>query len=148
MNSEERAAAVFGAYDGVVSIIGFVFGLLLHRSPQSAIAIGALGGAVSATISMSSGTFESAEGTLRSRIGRAVAMGLATLIGSAVPVWPFFVFGRTGAVVAGAIGCLVVAGWIGYEKRRGVQGYVFAYVILLAATGLTLGIVALIPASA
>jgi hypothetical protein len=75
-------------------------------------------------------------------------MGLATLIGSAIPVWPFFVFGRVGALLAGGIGCLLVATWIGYQKHAGTHGYVTAYAVLLAAVGITLAVVALIPASA
>lgn len=135
-------------YDGVVSIVGFIFGLLLHHSPQSAIAIGGFGGAISATVSMSSGIFECTEGSVRERLGEALIMAGATLTGSLVPVWGFFVFGKTASLIAGAIGCLVVASWIGFEKSKGVAGYVAAYAVLLGAVGLTLSIVSLIPASA
>ena len=40
MNAEERTEAILGAFDGVVSAIGFVSGLLVHHSPGSAIAMG------------------------------------------------------------------------------------------------------------
>jgi VIT1/CCC1 family predicted Fe2+/Mn2+ transporter len=148
MNSEQRSTAVFGAFDGVVSIVGFVFGLLLHHSPMAAIAIGGLGGAISATVSMSVGTFESEDGAWHRRLINALFMAAATLLGSAVPIWPFFVFGRVNALIAGAIGSLLVASWIGFEKRSGWKGYATAYATLLGAVGLTLLIVSLIPASA
>jgi VIT1/CCC1 family predicted Fe2+/Mn2+ transporter len=148
MDSEERQAATFGVYDGVVSVIGFIFGLLIHHSPESAIALGGTGGAISATISMSTGQYESCEGIWHKRLVNAGVMGLATLVGSLIPVWPFFIFGRTTALVIAAFGCLAVAGWIGYQKRNGTRGYVVAYLTLLIATGLTLLIISLIPASA
>ena len=147
MNQEERSQAIFGAFDGVVSIAGFIFGLLIHGSALGAIAIGGLGGAVSATISMSTGSFESAVGTLRHRLRDAVSMGVATLVGSMVPIWPFFAFQRTNALIAAGIGCLFVATWIGKERHAGVKGYVTAYLTLVGAAGRSLLVVAAIPNS-
>ncbi len=91
LNSEERSEAIFGAFDGVVSVIGFVFGLLVHHSLASAIAVGRLGGAIAATISMTTGEYESREGSWKERIGGAGAMRVATFVGSLVPVWSFFI---------------------------------------------------------
>jgi len=147
MNPEQRSTAVFGAFDGVCSVIGFVFGLLLHHSPTAAIAIGGLGGAISATVSMSVGTFESEDGAWHRRLINALFMAAATLIGSAVPIWPYFLWSKTPALIAGAIGSLLVASWIGYEKHARWKGYVTAYATLLGAVGLTLLVVSLIPAS-
>jgi VIT1/CCC1 family predicted Fe2+/Mn2+ transporter len=148
VNADERTEAIFGAFDGVVSTIGFVFGLLVHQSPGSAIAIGGLGGAISASISMTTGEYESRDEPARARLPGAAAMGTATLIGSLVPVWPFFVFPRNLALGIAAVGCVLVATWIGREKRRGIHGYAVAYLTLLGAAALTLGIVSLIPQSA
>ena len=118
MNTEQRQNAVFGAYDGVVSIVGFIFGLLIHHSPQSAIAIGGFGGAVSATVSMSTGVFEATDGPTLTRLNDAAIMALATVIGSSIPIWGFFVFDRTNALIAGGIGCGLAATWIGFEAQR------------------------------
>jgi VIT1/CCC1 family predicted Fe2+/Mn2+ transporter len=148
MDAEERQAAVFGAFDGVVSVIGFVFGLMVHHSPEAAIAIGGLGGAISATISMGTGQFESTEGAWHKRLVNALFMALFTLGGSLMPVWPFFVFSKPVAITVAAFCCLAVAGWIGYEKRKGVVGFVIAYATLLAAAGFALLVVSRIPSSA
>lgn len=148
LDAEERQSAIFGSFDGVVSVIGFIFGLLVHRSPESAIAIGGLGGAVSATVSMGTGQFESCDGAWHRRLKPALAMGVATLIGSLIPVWPFFVFSKPVALVAAGVGSLAVAGWIGYEKRKGLSGFMAAYVSLILAAGISLIVVSLIPASA
>ena len=148
MNPEERSEAILGSFDGVVSVLGFIFGLLIHKSSESAIAIGALGGAISATISMGTGAYESAEGKWHRRLQNATAMAIATLVGSLVPVWGFFVFSKSGALLAGGIGCLVVATWIGRMKKKGTKGYASAYLTLILAAGLTLGVISLIPSSA
>ena len=149
MDAEERQASIFGAFDGVVSVIGFVFALLVHHSPSAAIAIGGLGGAISATVSMGTGQYESTEGAWHRRLKNALFMGMFTLGGSLVPVWPFFVFhSKSVALIFAGIGCLCVAGWIGYEKHKGSRGYLIAYVTLLAAAGFTLALVSIIPASA
>jgi VIT1/CCC1 family predicted Fe2+/Mn2+ transporter len=148
MDSEQRADAIFGAFDGVVSVAGVLFALLVHGSPDATIAIAGIGGAIANSISMGSGDYEQSEGTTSRRLKRAVAMAVASLIGSLVPVWGFFFLGRSAALVAGAVGSLAVAVWIGYEKRKGARGYVEAFGILLAAVGITLAIVSFLPASA
>ena len=147
MNDEQRQEAIFGAFDGVVSITGFVFGLLVHKSPEAAIAIGGLGGAVAAGVSMGIGELEKHEGRWYTGWRVALAMFIASLTGSLVAVWPFFVFGKGLAIAAAGVGCLLVATWIGYEKRKGIAGYLSAYVTLIIAASLTLGVVSLIPQS-
>ena len=65
-----------------------------------------------------------------------------------VPVWPFFVLrDDPGALIAGSIGALAIATWIGYEKHQGWRGYRTAYLILFAAIAATLAVVAGIPTS-
>jgi VIT1/CCC1 family predicted Fe2+/Mn2+ transporter len=147
MDSTERSAAVFGMFDGVVSIVGFIFALMLNGSSNHLIAIGALGGAISAMVSMGIGQFESTDGTLTHRAAAAVFMAVATLVGSLVPVWGFFLFDRPMALVAAGIGSVAVAGVIGWAKHKGVKGYVGAFVTLLLAVGLTLGVIALLPSA-
>lgn len=148
MNKEQRQEAIFGSFDGVVSVTGFIFALLIHGSSESAIAIGGLGGAIAAAISMGTGEVEKGDEPWRARMPIGITMFLASMVGSLVPVWPFFIFSKPVALIAAAIGCLSVAGWIGYEKRSGTKGYVAAYVVLILAAGLTLGVVSLVPASA
>ena len=147
MNQEERSAAVFGSFDGVVSIVGFIFALLLSHSSNHLIALGALGGAISATVSMAAGEFESAVGKFWAKARGAISMGIATLLGSLVPVWGFFFFPRTIALWVAGVGSALVALWIGYEKHKGVRGYLGALGTLLGACLITLLIVSLLPAA-
>ena len=148
MQTEQRQEAVFGAFDGIVSIIGFIFGLLVHKSPESAIAIGGLGGAVAAGVSMGFGEYEKHDGDWRSSLPVALVMFGASFGGSLVAVWPWFVFATPVALVVSLVGCLAVATWIGYMKHKSWRGYATAYATFVVAAGITLLVVSLIPASA
>jgi VIT1/CCC1 family predicted Fe2+/Mn2+ transporter len=145
VDTEERADAVLGIFDGSVSIVGVVFGLLIHHAARGVIGVAALSGAVAATVSMSSGIYEAQEGTRRRKLRDAGVMGVSTLIGSLVPAWPFFVFGRAVAIAVGSVGCLLVACWIGWEKRAGLRGYRNSVLVLLGAVAATLLIVGWVP---
>lgn len=147
MNREQRQEAIFGAFDGVVSVTGLIFALLVHKSPNSTIAVGGLGAAIAAAISMGAGEVEKGDEPWRARLPVGITMFLASLVGSLIPVVPFFIFSRSVALGVGALGCLCVATWIGLEKRNGVKGYVAAYVVLVLAAGLTLAVVSFIPQS-
>lgn len=147
MDRAERAAAVFGAFDGTVSIVGFIFALLLNGSSDKLIAIGAVGGAISAMVSMGFGEFECAVGTIKARVGAAVAMAAATLAGCLIPIWGFFVLPRTAALCVAGGGALAIAGMIGQAKHKGVQGHVEAFATLLVAIALSFGVIALLPSA-
>lgn len=148
MNSEQRQEKLFGIWDGTVSITGLIFGLLIHKSPESAIAVGGLGASISACVSMATGEFEKGDGPWHERLKVAMTMLIATLIGSLIPIWPFFVFSKPVALMAGGLGCASVAGWIGRVKHKGLKGYVSVYLTLLLSVALTLAVVSLIPQSA
>lgn len=147
MDQEERSAAVFGLFDGCVSIVGFVFALMLNGSDNKLIAIGALGGAISAMVSMGIGQFEASEGKLRHRILTAFAMAFTTLVGSMIPVWGFFFLPRTAALVVAGAGALAIAGIIGWAKHKGTAGFVGAYASLLVAVGLTFAVISILPSA-
>lgn len=145
MTSEQRQEAVFGAFDGVVSIVGVVVGLLLQHAMPSTIAVIGLAGGVAAAVSMGFGELAKSATSLLKRLPIGVAMFCASLVGALVPVWPFFVFSRSTAVLVGALGCFAVATGIGYERHQGLRGFILTYLVFIAAVSLTLGVVALIP---
>ena len=147
MSTEERQEAIFGAFDGLVSIIGFLFGLLIHHASGGLIAIGGIGGSASGAVSMAGGEYESQSGTALARCRYAAVMGLTYLGGSMVPVWPFLCVVAPWTYLCAGFGALAVATWIGYEKHAGWRGYATTYGLLVGAVLITLGIVAAIPAS-
>lgn len=140
-----RPEAVFGAFDGSVSVVGVIFGLLVHHAPASSIAVAGVGGAIASSVSMGVGEYESSDGP--GRLSRALAMLGATILGSLVPLWGFFVFATPLALVVAGLGCAAVAASIGHLKANGVRGYASSLGTLALALGLTLGIVSLIPGS-
>jgi VIT1/CCC1 family predicted Fe2+/Mn2+ transporter len=146
--TEQQQERRFGVWDGCISVTGLIFGLLLHKSPESAIAVGGLGASISACVSMATGEYEKGDSHWRERLKIATTMLMATLLGSLIPVWPFFVFSKSVALLVAALGCVGVAGWIGWSKANGLKGYVSVYLTLLAAVSLTLLVVSLIPQSA
>jgi hypothetical protein len=140
MNTEDRQESVFGAFDGSVSIVGLVFGLLLHHSTHAAIAAGGFGAAISAALSMSAGEVVKSGAAIRSRLLVASAMLSSTLIGSLLLVWPFAVpsFSTGSDLALAALGAILVAVWIAVEKGGTLRSWVETFGILFGVAGLTL----------
>lgn len=145
MDAEKRQEAIFGAFDGVVSIVGVIVGLLLQHVGPHIIAVTGFAGGIAAAVSMGFGELEKSAVSMWRRLPIGVAMFVASLTGALVPVWPFFVFSAPVAMIVALVGCLVVATWIGYEKRQGWRGYVLTYVVFAVAAGLTLAIIGAVP---
>lgn len=147
--AEARRDTLFGLFDGVVSVVGMIFGLLIAHTPAHFIALAGLGAAVSATVSMTTGLYESSSSDLPRtvRLRGAVGMAIGTAVGSMMPVWPFFVADGSTAILLAGVGCVAVATWIGYAKARGWRGYVRAYLVLCSAASVTLAVVAAFPGS-
>lgn len=144
MNAEERQEAVFGAFDGVVSMMGVIFGaLVVHTTPRDIFIIG-FGASVAECISMSVGEVAKSCDAWQTRLGVALSMLAASFVGGIIPVWGFFAFSVTVALTVGAIGCFTVATWIGWMKRQGAKGFLRAYVVLVLASGASLAFAALI----
>lgn len=153
MNAEERSAAIFGLFDGTVSLVGLVFGLIIAHASRHDFILTGLGAAISATVSMSTGQFEAAKGTARARLASSTAMGVATMVGSLLPIAAFFWLARTPSLVISGALCLIAATWVGFEKRKTMDGtlrwycgYASSFGFLLGAAGVTLGIVSWIGA--
>jgi VIT1/CCC1 family predicted Fe2+/Mn2+ transporter len=142
---EERQEAIFGSFDGVVSVIGVIFGCLVAHQSAHTTAIVGTGAAIAAAVSMGMGEVEKGDEPWHARLPIGITMFVASALGSLVPVWPFYIFSKSVALLVAGVGCLLVATWIGFEKRKGISGYTSAYLAVLIAGALTLGIVSLIP---
>jgi VIT1/CCC1 family predicted Fe2+/Mn2+ transporter len=102
------------------------------RSSAPHIVPGAIGIAVAATIGMGAGQYLSDE---QRNVRKAVAMALATLIGSVLPALPFVFGSSTACVVASLAITLLAATVIGHYR-----GYVVTYTILIVVAVLTVGL--------
>ena len=109
-------AAVFGAFDGVVTVLGVLFALAGHPHQLVAASVGL---AVSGAVSMGGGEWlsDSEHG-----LGAAVVIGATTGVGTLVPVAPYAVWRGAVAAVCSAVLCLAVAGLIAWLKTTGAAG--------------------------
>ena len=143
MNHDDIAEAIFGSFDGLTGMMGVVVATLLsHHS--AALVITGIGLAIAATVSMAGGDFLS-KGSKQ----RAAVMGLATFVGSVIPVLPFIII--HGWQADGLCACLVLLTAIWISEQRATLGhvsltlaYVQTFTILVVAVGLTAAVTALL----
>lgn len=130
--------AVFGAFDGLVTILGALFALATH---PHALVVSGIGLAAAGAVSMGGGQWLSDnENGWRA----SLAIGVTTGVGTLVPVAPYAVASGVAAGVASGVLCLAAAGVVSWLKttdghalsarRAAVQ----TYSLLLAAGAATL----------
>lgn len=102
--------AVFGAFDGLVTILGALFALAAH---PHALVISGVGLAAAGAVSMGGGQWLSDnENGWRA----SLAIGVTTGAGTMVPVLPYAVSSGVAAAVASGALCLVAAGVVSWLK--------------------------------
>ncbi len=144
MSTEDRTQAIFGAFDGVCSLMGLVLYLALEGSLHTAIG-GAFAGAVGAAASMSSGEYLSDH---TERLRPAAAMGAATLIASLLPVTPLLFGADSSTLLASVVVALGVCGVVAYVRPEGLWpsvvktygAFVFCVVLALGVSLLAGGL--------
>lgn len=130
--------AVFGAFDGIVTVLGALFALATH---PHALVVSGVGLAAAGAVSMGGGQWLSDnENGWRA----SLAIGATTGAGTLVPVLPYAVASGAAAGVCSAVLCLASAGVVSWLKttdghalsarRAAVQ----TYSLLLAAGAATL----------
>jgi VIT1/CCC1 family predicted Fe2+/Mn2+ transporter len=140
MTPDELSEAIFGTFDGMTSLLGVIAGALVSGT-EHILVVTAAGLAVAATVSMAGGEFLSDSGTAGARRRRAAIMGLATFIGSFLPVIPYLLFARTPATVASVAVTLLMAVGIAQArvpKQGAVAAYVQTFAILIIAGALSI----------
>jgi VIT1/CCC1 family predicted Fe2+/Mn2+ transporter len=138
-----RAAgqAIFGASDGLMSILGPVM-FTASRYPRLVFPV-ALMGAVSASASMAAGEHMSED---RTDYAAAAVMGAATFAGSVLPAAPWLAVSGTAAVCWSAAVCAAVALAVGRMRSWRRHRYLETAAILAGVAGLTVACNLLIPA--
>lgn len=126
-------AAVFGAFDGIVTILGAVF--TLAATPHALLLSGA-GLAASGAVSMGGGQLLSDN---RNGWRASAAIGATTGAGTLIPVAPYLLWRGLGAGVVSGLLCAAVAALIVWLKSADDPGLsarraaVQTYSLLLAA---------------
>lgn len=138
VDSADLSEAIFGSYDGLISVIGVIVGLL--SSSRHTILAGAIGLAVASAVSMGAGEYLGDEGRNYRRAG---IMAAATLIGTLVPIIPFLLFAKTTAIVGAAILALILAGWISWVRSKSeptLRSWIETYSILAISITITFAV--------
>lgn len=130
--------SVFGAFDGLVTVLGALFALATH---PHALVVSGVGLAAAGAVSMGGGQWLSDnENGWRA----SLAIGATTGAGTLAPVLPYAVTSGVAAGVSSALLCLAAAGAVSWLKttdghaltlRRSVAQ---TYSLLLAAGAVTL----------
>lgn len=134
------SAAVFGASDGLMSILGPVM-FTASRYPNMVFPV-AIMGAVSASCSMGAGEFLSQEETNWPAVPAMVA---AVFLGSVLPALPYL-WTRGGAALYQSMAiCLAVAMVVGYMRTWSRYRYVQTIGVLALVFGITVFCNTLVP---
>jgi VIT1/CCC1 family predicted Fe2+/Mn2+ transporter len=131
--------AILGAADGVTSIAGVVAGGAGAGVSHTALALTAIGGAAAATVSMGGAEWLSAT---RPRAADAVAMGVGTLAGGALPALPLVWLSGSEAWLAISIVALVLAVVVGLVRahmRRTARPVAIMQTIAVLGAGALVG---------
>jgi VIT1/CCC1 family predicted Fe2+/Mn2+ transporter len=134
---DDLKQAVFGGFDGCVSALGVVTGLVVAGTHSgSHILAAALGLAIAATVGMGAGEYLS---DVTRSLRRAAVMAAATLTGSLTPALPFAFGYGTGQIVA--CGVIVCGSGVLIGHFR---GYRLTFTVLAIVCGLTVALSALV----
>ncbi len=138
MTTADRAQAIFGGFDGVVSAVGVVAPLIIAGASATAIVVAAVGLSINSAWSMGSGQYISDP---QRRLRLAVVMGLATLAFSLLPALPFLLGGSR--VVSSTIGVVLTLGTgvLIAELRPGGRraSYLLTFAVLGVGLALAIG---------
>ena len=141
MGRNTVGTAVFGASDGLMSILGPIM-FTAARAPHLVFPIAVMG-AVSAACSMGAGEFLGE----RAPDWRAVpAMAAATFTGSVLPALPYLWSAGMGALAQSGVACALTALAVGHMRSWRPHRYAETLVILAVVFAVTVACNLLMPA--
>jgi VIT1/CCC1 family predicted Fe2+/Mn2+ transporter len=131
---EDLSQAIFGSFDGVVSVIGIMVALLARPTPI--IIEAAIGLAAASAVGMAAGEYLGDDGR---SLRKALVMGAATIVGTLCPVVPFMVLAKDAAIVVAVVLVLAISTVIARSRAEGssARAYVETFGVLLFAAGIT-----------
>jgi VIT1/CCC1 family predicted Fe2+/Mn2+ transporter len=134
MTRDDITQAIFGSFDGVVSVIGVMVALLARLTPI--IVEAAVGLAAASAVGMAAGEYL---GDDTRNFRPAMVMGAATMVGTMCPVVPFMLFAKQLAIVVAVV--LVLAISLAIARLRAqtsaTRAYAETFGVLFLAAGVT-----------
>jgi len=134
MTRDDVSQAIFGSFDGVVSVIGIIVALLARPTPIMVEA--AIGLAAASAVGMAAGEYL---GDDTRNLRRAAVMGVATVVGTMCPVVPFMLLAKELAIVVAVLLVLGISLTIARVRalRTSGRAYVETFGVLVLAAGVT-----------
>jgi len=131
---DDVAQAIFGSFDGVVSVIGVMVALLARPTPI--IVEAAVGLAAASAVGMAAGEYL---GDASRNFRRAAVMGVATVVGTMCPVVPFMVLAKDAAIIVAVVLVVVISLAIAHARVQVAAGRAYAetFGVLFVAAGVT-----------
>ncbi len=134
--------ATFGSFDGMTSLLGILVALVVSHTNPHTVLVASAGLAIAAAVGMGGGEYLSDSGG-PGGLTRASVMTGATFAGAFIPVLPYlWVGGRLGFILTLAVIALIsvaIAEIRTLDSRR-VKAYAQTFVIVLLASGLSIGV--------
>lgn len=143
LGTEEGGSAVFGAFDGVTSVLGVLVSLLGQK--ELVLVRACLGLALASSIGMGFGQYT---GDKERRLISAVVIALATAVGTLLPVIGFIFFAKRMAVVIGTLAVIGLGILIGYQRSKSSPkriAYGQTFLLLILATGVNVFVALFFP---
>lgn len=136
MDQSQRSEAIFGVFDGLVSVSGVIIGLL--SAANGTLLSGAIGLAAASTVSMAAGEYL---GDPERNVGRSAVMAVGTAVGTVSPIIPFVFLDRVPAVVVavavGLIFCSIIAWYRGTVDNQKTRSFVETYGVFVVSIAVT-----------
>jgi VIT1/CCC1 family predicted Fe2+/Mn2+ transporter len=133
MTREDISQAIFGSFDGVVSVIGVIVALL--AGPTAIMVDAAIGLAAASAVGMAAGEYL---GDHARSLRKAAVMGLATIVGTLCPIVPFIVLPKKSAIVVAVVIVIVISVIISRSREGStLRAYAETFGVLILAAGIT-----------
>jgi VIT1/CCC1 family predicted Fe2+/Mn2+ transporter len=131
---EDVSEAIFGSFDGVVSVIGVIVALL--AGPTAIMVDAAVGLAAASAVGMAAGEYL---GDPARSLRKAGVMGLATIVGTLCPVVPFMMLPKRAAIATAVLLVIAISLIIARSRAGGssARAYVETFGVLFLAAGIT-----------
>lgn len=134
----QQSEAVFGAFDGMTSLLGLLAGALVAHASTHALLLEVLGLAVASAVGMAAGDYLSGKS-----LALSLVMGAATLLGSVLPAVPVLVLHGATGQACGVVVALSLAAVIAEVRSRETgraRGYLSTGIVLILTAGLSIAV--------
>ncbi len=132
---------ILGGQDGLVNVLGLSLGLYAAHTSSHIILIAGLAAGFSESVSMGSVEYTSEladknRDKKESLLYRSIIVGFSALLGSVMPIFPFFFLDSRTSIYISIIICTVILFGLGISKARTIGGNIWKSGLQIVLIGL------------